>query len=92
MFYGKSITFGGDKKIVYSNASTLGNLCLTQALADYATLIIDLKNNLSTTDSLVMVFKDFKLEIRFYLFNMVSSLIKKGDNSNKIFPFKKKIR
>ncbi|KAF4402854.1 hypothetical protein G4B88_010306 [Cannabis sativa] len=46
-FYGKSIPFGGDKEVAYSNTSTLGYLSSTQALADYATLIIDLKNNIS---------------------------------------------
>ncbi|XP_044507540.1 lysosomal Pro-X carboxypeptidase-like [Mangifera indica] len=55
-FYGKSIPFGGDKKIAYSNSSTLGYLSSTQALADYATLIIDLKKNLSATESPVVVF------------------------------------
>lgn len=55
-FYGKSIPFGGDKDIAYSNASTLGYLTSTQALADYATLIIDLKNNLTAVDSPVVVF------------------------------------
>ncbi|XVF07596.1 hypothetical protein REPUB_Repub06bG0153000 [Reevesia pubescens] len=55
-FYGKSIPFGGDKDIAYSNASTLGFLTSTQALADYATLIIDLKKNLTAVDSPVVVF------------------------------------
>ncbi|XP_020535644.1 lysosomal Pro-X carboxypeptidase isoform X2 [Jatropha curcas] len=55
-FYGKSIPFGGDKKVAYSNASTLGYLTSTQALADYATLMTDLKNNLSATESPVVVF------------------------------------
>ncbi|EOY08370.1 Alpha/beta-Hydrolases superfamily protein isoform 2 [Theobroma cacao] len=55
-FYGKSIPFGGDKDIAYSNASTLGYLTSTQALADYATLIIDLKKNLTADDSPVVVF------------------------------------
>lgn len=54
-FYGKSIPYGGNKKIAYSNSSTLGYLSSTQALADYATLIIDLKKNLSATDSPVVV-------------------------------------
>lgn len=48
--------FGGDKKIAYENSSTIGYLSSTQALADYATLIIDLKKNLSATDSPVVVF------------------------------------
>ncbi|XP_002530520.2 lysosomal Pro-X carboxypeptidase [Ricinus communis] len=55
-FYGKSIPFGGNKEVAYSNASTLGYLTSTQSLADYATLITDLKNNLSATDSPVVVF------------------------------------
>ncbi|XP_004494225.1 uncharacterized protein [Cicer arietinum] len=55
-FYGKSMPFGGNKKVAYANSSTLGYLSSTQALADYATLIIDLKNNLSATDSPVVVF------------------------------------
>ncbi|CAN4117344.1 unnamed protein product [Withania somnifera] len=55
-FYGKSIPYGGNKEIAYSNKSTLGYLSSTQALADYATLIIDLKNNLTATDSPVVVF------------------------------------
>ncbi|KAK9291173.1 hypothetical protein L1049_009361 [Liquidambar formosana] len=43
------------KDIAYSNASTLGYLSSTQSLADYATLIIDLKKNLTATDSPVVV-------------------------------------
>ncbi|XP_031399093.1 lysosomal Pro-X carboxypeptidase-like isoform X2 [Punica granatum] len=55
-FYGKSIPFGGNKDVAYSNTSTLGYLTSTQALADYATLITDLKKNLSALDSPVVVF------------------------------------
>ncbi|XP_071910722.1 uncharacterized protein [Coffea arabica] len=55
-FYGKSIPFGGNKDVAYANSSTLGYLSSTQALADYATLIIDLKKNLSAVDSPVVVF------------------------------------
>ncbi|XP_054803846.1 uncharacterized protein LOC129307018 isoform X2 [Prosopis cineraria] len=55
-FYGKSMPFGGNKEVAYSNSSTLGYLSSAQALADYATLIIDLKNNLSASDSPVVVF------------------------------------
>lgn len=55
-FYGKSVPFGGDKDVAYSNSSTVGYLTSTQALADYATLITDLKNNLTATDSPVVVF------------------------------------
>ncbi|KAJ4971750.1 hypothetical protein NE237_004849 [Protea cynaroides] len=54
-FYGKSIPYGGDKDVAYGNASTLGYLSSTQALADYATLIIDLKKNLTAEDSPVLV-------------------------------------
>ncbi|XP_059428304.1 uncharacterized protein LOC132162074 isoform X2 [Corylus avellana] len=55
-FYGKSMPFGGKKDVAYSNTSTLGYLSSTQALADYATLITDLKQNLTATDSPVVVF------------------------------------
>ncbi|KAG6430595.1 hypothetical protein SASPL_108665 [Salvia splendens] len=55
-FYGKSIPFGGKKTVAYSNSSTLGWLSSTQALADYATLVLDLKHNLSAPDSPVIVF------------------------------------
>ncbi|WJX84863.1 lysosomal Pro-Xaa carboxypeptidase [Trifolium repens] len=55
-FYGKSVPFGGNKKVAYANSSTLGYLSSTQALGDYATLIIDLKKNLSATESPVVVF------------------------------------
>nr|GMC90387.1 lysosomal Pro-X carboxypeptidase-like [Ipomoea batatas] len=53
-FYGKSFP-GGDEE-VKPNSTTLGYLSSTQALADYATLIIDLKKNLTATDSPVVVF------------------------------------
>ncbi|KAF3441614.1 hypothetical protein FNV43_RR15529 [Rhamnella rubrinervis] len=55
-FYGKSMPYGGNKDVAYSNASTLGYLSSTQALADYATLIIDLKQNLTATECPVVVF------------------------------------
>ncbi|KAK3447015.1 hypothetical protein EUGRSUZ_A02624 [Eucalyptus grandis] len=55
-FYGKSIPFGGNKEVAYSNSSTLGYLSSTQALADYATLITDLKKNWTAEDSPVVVF------------------------------------
>ncbi|KAJ0973381.1 hypothetical protein J5N97_021340 [Dioscorea zingiberensis] len=54
-YYGDSIPFG-DKEVAYSNATTLGYLSSTQALADYATLLIDLKKNLSAEQSPVLVF------------------------------------
>ncbi|CAI0462616.1 unnamed protein product [Linum tenue] len=55
-FYGKSMPFGGDAKKAYKDATTLGYLSSTQALADFATLIVDLKKNLSAVDSPVVVF------------------------------------
>lgn len=55
-FYGKSIPFGGNTEVAYANSSTLGYLTSTQALADYATLILDLKKNLTAQDSPVVVF------------------------------------
>lgn len=55
-FYGKSIPFGGDEDVANRNSSTLGFLSSTQALADYATLITDLKRNLTAIDSPVVVF------------------------------------
>nr|GMC86224.1 lysosomal Pro-X carboxypeptidase-like [Ipomoea batatas] len=54
-FYGKSLPFGGEKEAI-SSSKTLGYLSSTQALADYATLIIDLKKNLTAADSPVVVF------------------------------------
>ncbi|KAH1070922.1 hypothetical protein AAZX31_03G179200 [Glycine max] len=54
-YYGKSFPFGGNEEVANANSSTLGYLSSTQALADYATLIIDLKKNLSATDSPVIV-------------------------------------
>ncbi|XP_077230176.1 uncharacterized protein LOC143863385 [Tasmannia lanceolata] len=54
-YYGESIPFGG-KEVAYKNATTLGYLSSTQALADYATLIIDLKKNLTAQESPVVVF------------------------------------
>ncbi|MED6171734.1 hypothetical protein PIB30_043537 [Stylosanthes scabra] len=55
-FYGKSVPFGGNREVAYGNTSTIGYLSSTQALADYATLIIDLKKNLSAIDSPVVLF------------------------------------
>ncbi|KAJ6853763.1 lysosomal Pro-X carboxypeptidase-like [Iris pallida] len=54
-YYGESIPFGGDKDVAFANATTLGYLSTTQALADYATLITDLKKNLSSEQSPVVV-------------------------------------
>ncbi|KAI3823353.1 hypothetical protein L1987_04788 [Smallanthus sonchifolius] len=55
-YYGKSIPYGGDKKKAYKDSKSLGYLSSTQALADYATLIVDLKNNLTAKDAPVIVF------------------------------------
>ncbi|GER41869.1 serine carboxypeptidase S28 family protein [Striga asiatica] len=55
-FYGKSMPFGGSHKRAYSNSKTLGYLSATQALADYATLILDLKKNLTAENCPVVVF------------------------------------
>ncbi|GLT94749.1 hypothetical protein SLE2022_124760 [Rubroshorea leprosula] len=55
-FYGESMPFGGNMDIAYSNSSTLGYLTSTQALADFAGLIINLKKNLSALHSPVVVF------------------------------------
>uniref|UniRef100_A0A1D1XGA3 Lysosomal Pro-X carboxypeptidase n=1 Tax=Anthurium amnicola TaxID=1678845 RepID=A0A1D1XGA3_9ARAE len=54
-YYGNSIPFGNENE-AYSNASTLGYLSSTQALADFAALIIDLKKNLTAEESPVVVF------------------------------------
>lgn len=43
-YYGDSMPFGIE---TFNNASTLGFFSSTQALADYAQLITDLKRNLS---------------------------------------------
>ncbi|EPS74090.1 hypothetical protein M569_00662, partial [Genlisea aurea] len=55
-FYGKSIPYGGNRTVAYSNSSTLGYLTATQALADYATVILSLKKNLTSENSPVIVF------------------------------------
>lgn len=46
----------GSKKGAYKNSTTLGFLSTRQALADVATLVTDLKKNLSAVDSPVVVF------------------------------------
>ncbi|KAL5704267.1 lysosomal Pro-Xaa carboxypeptidase [Ranunculus cassubicifolius] len=51
-YYGESMPFGEES---YHNSSTLGYFSSTQALADYAELIIDLKRNLSAHNSPVIV-------------------------------------
>ena len=54
-FYGKSMPFGNQKES-YKTAETLGYLNSQQALADYATFILELKKNLSAEASPVVVF------------------------------------
>lgn len=54
-FYGNSMPFG-DKINSYKSTETLGYLNSQQALADYATLILDLKKNLSAQASPTIVF------------------------------------
>ncbi|KAH9329623.1 hypothetical protein KI387_001731, partial [Taxus chinensis] len=54
-YYGESMPFGS-KDVAYRNASTMGYLSSSQALADFATLIIDLKKNLTAENSPVVVF------------------------------------
>lgn len=46
----------GSKEAAYSGAKSLAYLTAEQALADYATLLIDLKRNLSSEDSPVVLF------------------------------------
>ncbi|GER41872.1 serine carboxypeptidase S28 family protein [Striga asiatica] len=55
-YYGESMPYGGSHKRAYSNSKTLGYLSVTQALADYATLILDLKKNLTAENCPVVVF------------------------------------
>lgn len=54
-YYGLSMPFGSREES-FRNASTLGYFTSTQAMADYATLILDLKKNLSAENSPVIVF------------------------------------
>ncbi|KAK3205856.1 hypothetical protein Dsin_019902 [Dipteronia sinensis] len=51
--YGDSMPFGSEDE-AYQNASTFGYLSSTQALADYAQLITDVKKNLSAENSPVI--------------------------------------
>jgi lysosomal Pro-X carboxypeptidase len=46
----------GSQDESYANASTLGYYSASQALADYAIVITDLKKNLSADDCPVVVF------------------------------------
>ncbi|KAI3933305.1 hypothetical protein MKW98_006664 [Papaver atlanticum] len=54
-YYGESIPFGSTEE-AFRNASTLGYFSSSQALADYAEVIISLKKNLSADSSPVIVF------------------------------------
>ncbi|XP_057864866.2 uncharacterized protein LOC131072648 [Cryptomeria japonica] len=54
-YYGTSMPFGGEKE-AYANASTMGYFTSTQALADYATIIVDLKKTLMAENCSVVVF------------------------------------
>ncbi|XP_043699785.1 lysosomal Pro-X carboxypeptidase-like [Telopea speciosissima] len=54
-YYGKSIPFGSREE-AFQNASTLGYFSSSQALADYAEVILDLKKNFSAEASPVIVF------------------------------------
>ncbi|XP_058754529.1 uncharacterized protein LOC131627708 [Vicia villosa] len=53
-YYGNSVPFGSKDK-AYKNANTLGYLNSEQALADYAAVLIDLKNSLHAQESPVIV-------------------------------------
>ncbi|XP_078176086.1 serine carboxypeptidase S28 family protein [Carex rostrata] len=54
-YYGESMPYGS-KDAAYSGAKSLAYLTAEQALADYATLLIDLKHNMSSEDSPVVLF------------------------------------
>ncbi|KAL1370955.1 hypothetical protein HN51_001169 [Arachis hypogaea] len=54
-YYGESVPYGGREE-AYKNATTLSYLTAEQALADFAVLITDLKQNLSATDCPVVLF------------------------------------
>ncbi|GLJ47191.1 hypothetical protein SUGI_0996230 [Cryptomeria japonica] len=54
-YYGTSMPFGGEKQ-AHANASTMGYFTSTQALADYATVIVDLKKKLRAENCPVVVF------------------------------------
>ena len=64
----------GSPEESFSNASTLGYFTSTQALADYATLIVGLKKNLSAENCPVIVFGGSyggtKLLIIFYVLSL----------------------
>ncbi|XP_020597700.1 lysosomal Pro-X carboxypeptidase [Phalaenopsis equestris] len=54
-YYGESMPFGSREE-AYKDAKSLSYLTTEQAIADFATLIIDLKRNLSAEDSPVVLF------------------------------------
>ncbi|KAG9456824.1 hypothetical protein H6P81_001332 [Aristolochia fimbriata] len=54
-YYGSSMPFGSEEE-AYRNSSTLGYLTSTQALADYAELIVNLKNDLSAENCPVFIY------------------------------------
>ncbi|KAH9307774.1 hypothetical protein KI387_035685, partial [Taxus chinensis] len=54
-YYGTSMPFGGEEE-AYANATTLRYFTSTQALADYATVIIALKKDLDAQNCPVIVF------------------------------------
>ncbi|PNX54372.1 lysosomal pro-X carboxypeptidase-like protein, partial [Trifolium pratense] len=54
-YYGESVPFGS-KEEAYKNATTLGYLTAEQALADFAVLVTDLKQNLSAIHCPVVLF------------------------------------
>ncbi|KAH9328489.1 hypothetical protein KI387_000597, partial [Taxus chinensis] len=54
-YYGTSMPFGGIEA-AYANSTTLGHFTSTQALADYATVIIALKKELNAQNCPVIVF------------------------------------
>ncbi|KAL0910465.1 hypothetical protein M5K25_021450 [Dendrobium thyrsiflorum] len=54
-YYGKSFPFGSEEE-AFRNATTAGYLSISQALADYAAFVVELKKNLSAESSPVVVF------------------------------------
>uniref|UniRef100_A0A0D9XP81 Uncharacterized protein n=1 Tax=Leersia perrieri TaxID=77586 RepID=A0A0D9XP81_9ORYZ len=55
-YYGQSIPFGGNKTVAYSNSTMTGYLTTTQAIADFAEVILSLKANLTAYTAPVIVF------------------------------------
>ncbi|WOL15401.1 Peptidase S28 [Canna indica] len=54
-YYGKSMPYGS-KEEAYKNAASLSHLTAEQALADFSALLTDLKHNMSSEDSPVVLF------------------------------------